>query len=138
MKIFVTINGYKLCLRYVKRGDKHYWQQCPKTMYDPTPAQTEFRYNVAKIAHENTGKTIDEVGQIVKKKLTGKKMYHRRIKMVYPGINDYLILHEDEIVDKIVKATEPQLINSSDYIQALEDMKEFVKNYIENSKLYPV
>ena len=47
MKIMAVINGEKVCIQVVKRGETVYIRRCAYTMFDPTPKQREVRRNVA-------------------------------------------------------------------------------------------
>ena len=47
MKIMAVINGERVCIQVVKRGETVYIRRCAYTMFDPTPRQREVRANVA-------------------------------------------------------------------------------------------
>ena len=47
MKIMAVINGERVCIQVVKRGETVYIRRCAYTMFEPTERQRQVRANVA-------------------------------------------------------------------------------------------
>lgn len=47
MKIMAVINGERVCIQVVKRGETVYIRRCAYTMFEPTEKQLNVRRNVA-------------------------------------------------------------------------------------------
>lgn len=47
MKIMAVINGERVCIQVVKRGETVYIRRCAYTMFEPTARQRQVRENVA-------------------------------------------------------------------------------------------
>ncbi len=101
MLFWLDIDGYRVAVQAVKRGDKAYWRLAPYTIVYPTPRQRDVRINLGIAAHRSVDHPVEKLNENVQKQFANWKYTQKGENRTAQALREIYGDEADEVLEYI-------------------------------------
>ena len=125
MLFWVNIDGYRVAVQAVKRGEKAYWRLAPYTLIYPTPKQRSVRNTLSIASHGSAEKSWTELNDNVAAAFDGWERTEPEPNKTHLALREIYGDEADKVLEYITKQKQVSQILST------SKNKEYINKEIE-------